>query len=414
MTGVQTCALPICGILNSRSHFELEDLLNSNFIPNCSVAYRKDERPYPGNFNRLLLPDWPLHIVHAQHGSIGYLDEIMAVHHVHSGGIWNGLSAGQQQEAVRTFQEELTEYLGKDYRKKIETPYSPHPLTNAGVQRKPYIRTTSDHKVKVSVVSPCYNHGKYVMEMVDSVLGQTFRDFELLIVNDGSTDDTAATLDKICNDRVRIIHTRNHGPSHARNLAIQKAGGEIILNLDADDKIDPAFLGKCVEQFDQHPNTGIVYSDVRFFGERTGLFELPPYTLETMLMANCIVSTGCFRREDWKKTGGYSTKYVNGYEDFDFWLSILETGREVYKINETLVSYRTYRNPEECRSGRRKMSEDLVLKVRVQAFQNHRKLYASVPAAYNHYLAVEQQYLQRFPERNLLDRICSFFKLSAT
>ena len=166
-----------------------------------------------------------------------------------------------------------------------------------------------------------------------------------------------------------------------------------------------------MEVFDHHPNAGIVYSDVRFFGERSGLFELPPYTLENMLMANCIVSTGCYRRDDWKRTGGYSTKYIDGYEDFDFWLSILETGREVYKINEPLVSYRTYRNPEECRSGRRKMSEDLVLKVRVQAFRLHRKLYKTVPSVYSQYLAVEQEYMRRFPERSLSDRLRSFFKL---
>lgn len=70
---------------------------------------------------------------------------------------------------------------------------------------------------RFSVITPCFNHGKYIHEMLTSVLNQTYRDFEVIIVNDGSTDDTKLILDGIIHDKVKIIHTSNYGPAHARN-----------------------------------------------------------------------------------------------------------------------------------------------------------------------------------------------------
>lgn len=246
-------------------------------------------------------------------------------------------------------------------------------------------------KIKVSIVTPCYNHGKYIHEMLDSVFAQTFQDFEVIIVNDGSTNETASILNNIHNEKVRIYHTKNHGPAHARNLAIRKAKGEIILNLDADDKIAPTLLEKCIQVFNWHPNAGIVYSDVEFFGATSGLFILPEYSLESMLKANCIVSIACFRRSDWKKSKGYSGKMTHGYEDFDFWLSIIELDRDVIKIDEPLVFYRTYKNPEDSRSGRRKKDPRKMQEAIVQAFQRHKKLYRMIPALYDEFSNLERE-----------------------
>jgi glycosyltransferase involved in cell wall biosynthesis len=247
--------------------------------------------------------------------------------------------------------------------------------------------------VEISVVTPCYNHGKYIPEMLGSVLNQTFQNFEVIIVNDGSTDDTRKILDGIHHEKVNIFHTKNFGPAHARNLAIKKARGEIIMNLDADDKIGPQFLEKCHDIFVKHPNAGIVYSDVEFFGAKTGPFILPVYSLDEMLQGNSIVANACFRRSDWKKTKGYSHAMTHGYEDFDFWLSIIELGRDVYQIKEPLVFYRTYLNPVESRSGRRKANSQKMKEAVVQAFQRHKKLYTKVPTAYEYFSRLENQLL---------------------
>lgn len=246
-------------------------------------------------------------------------------------------------------------------------------------------------KVRVSIITPCFNHGKYISEMLSSVFEQTFQDFEVIIVNDGSTDDSYSILNEISDKRVRIFHTKNHGPAWARNLAISKAHGEIILNLDADDKIAPSMLEKCVAIFDSCPNAGIVYTDVEFFGEKKEPFVLPDYSLESMLRANCIVSIACFRQSDWKKTKGYSSEMTHGYEDFDFWLSIIELGREVYTIKEPLVFYRTYKNPDESRSGRRKKDPKKVQEAIVQAFRLHKKLYRQFPNLFDEYSRLEAE-----------------------
>ncbi len=251
--------------------------------------------------------------------------------------------------------------------------------------------------MKVSVITPCFNHGKYIGEMLDSVMNQSYQDFEVIIVNDGSTDDTAQILNTIANERVTIYHTTNHGPAVARNFAIHQAKGSIILNLDADDMIAPTFLEKCVNIFHNQPNTGIVYGDCEFFGATTGPFLLPAYSFETMLRANCIVANACFLKSDWLKTEGYSTAMTYGYEDFDFWLSIIELGREVFQIKEPLVYYRTYENPEESRSGRRKQDPLKVQKAIIQAFQRHKKLYSSIAPLYEQFAELEKKIYPALP-----------------
>ncbi len=89
---------------------------------------------------------------------------------------------------------------------------------------------------KVSVIIPCYNHGKYIDEAVDSILNQTFKDFEIIIVNDGSTDElTNNKLKQYDKPKTFVINKENEGLSVARNTAIKRAVGEYILTLDADD-----------------------------------------------------------------------------------------------------------------------------------------------------------------------------------
>lgn len=250
---------------------------------------------------------------------------------------------------------------------------------------------------KVSVISACYNHGEYIEEMVQSVLNQTWPAYEIIIVDDGSDKRTRDVLQSLQPGRIRVIHQKNKGPAKARNLAIGQACGEIIMNLDADDKIAPTFIERCVEIFQLYPEAGIVYSDVHFFGEQSGLFNLPPFSLRSMLEGNCIVADACFRREDWNATGGYSPALIYGYEDYDFWLSILELGRNVYKIEEPLVYYRTYANPEFSRSGRRKKNPDHVHAALVQAFVRHRALFRSCPDIYQYYAFLEEEYRKRHP-----------------
>jgi len=194
---------------------------------------------------------------------------------------------------------------------------------------------------KVSVIIPCYNQGQYIDEAVNSVLAQTFQDFEIIIVNDGSTDEfTNEILKNYNKPKTRVIHTTNQGLSAARNNGIKASVGEYILPLDADDKIADTYLEKAVKVLDENQKIGIVYCEAEFFGSKTGKWKLQEYTYENILIANMIFCSAFFRRIDYNKTNGYDSKMIYGWEDWEFWLSLIEFNILIYKIPEICFYYR--------------------------------------------------------------------------
>lgn len=193
----------------------------------------------------------------------------------------------------------------------------------------------------VSVVIPFFNDGKYIKETLQSVAEQTYPNVEIILVDDGSTDvDSMRAFNELKMDHLEKIREINSGPSVARNTAIQHARGKYILPLDADDKIAPTYIEKAVRYLEAHCDCGIVYCKANFFGAKTGAWELPAYSLRQMLLDNVIFVTAMFKREDWEFVGGYDSHMHFGVEDYEFWLSILELGRTVYQIPETLFFYR--------------------------------------------------------------------------
>lgn len=194
---------------------------------------------------------------------------------------------------------------------------------------------------KVSVIMPCFNDGKYIKESIDCVENQTYKNIELIIINDGSTDlETIRILDTIQNKNIKIINTNKIGPSGARNEGIKYSTGEYILPLDSDDLIDYTYISKAVEIMEKNNNIGIVYCKASFFGEKEGDWDLPEYSINKMLINNIIFVSALFRKDDWQKVGGFDTSFLHGLEDYDFWMSILELGRDVEKIQEVLFRYR--------------------------------------------------------------------------
>ena len=193
---------------------------------------------------------------------------------------------------------------------------------------------------KVSVIIPCYNQGAYVDDAVESVLNQTFQDFEIIIVNDGSTDEqTNQLLANYDRPKVKVMRTDNQGLASARNNGIEAAEGAYILPLDADDKIGKEYLAKAVKVLDEDADTGIVYCLAETFGARKGRWNIPDYSLKKMLLVNLIFCTALFRKEDWEKAGRYNPNMLYGWEDWDFWLSIIELGRRVHRLPEVLFYY---------------------------------------------------------------------------
>jgi glycosyltransferase involved in cell wall biosynthesis len=172
-------------------------------------------------------------------------------------------------------------------------------------------------------------------------MAQTLQDFEIVIVNDGSSDTfTRQLLAGYHREKTTILHTNNQGLAAARNNGISRATGKYILPLDADDRIGPQYFEKAVSVLESSPDTGIVYCRARLFGAVETDWNLPEYSLAEMLQDNIIFCTAMFRRSDWELVGGYDSGMVYGWEDYDFWLSLIERRRGVCQIPEALFYYR--------------------------------------------------------------------------
>ena len=182
----------------------------------------------------------------------------------------------------------------------------------------------------VSVVIPAYNAAWCVGKAIDSVLAQDFRDFELIVVDDGSTDETAAVLSGY-GDAIRVVHQANGGMSHARNAGIRAARGEFIAFLDADDWWLPGKLGNQIELM--RSNTGIGFSSTAARVEDPEgrlLNAWPCSPCETSFLAhlfqgNAGIAGGSsalmVRRALLEKTGGYD-ETLGGVEDADLWIRL--------------------------------------------------------------------------------------------
>ncbi len=229
--------------------------------------------------------------------------------------------------------------------------------------------------IEVSVIIPCYNDGVYINETIESLNMQTFKNFEIIIIDDASTDNkTVDILSGLKQENLQVIFLdKNAGPSVARNRGINIAKGKYILPVDADDKIASTYIEKAKTFLDDDNDMGIVYCEAEFFGEKSGKWDLPPYQFPKILVANMIFATAMYRKCDWEKVGGYNENMLLGNEDYDFWLSILELDRKVYKIPETLFSYRIKKTSRTIELHSNKDNEIISY---TQVFNNHKKLYS--------------------------------------
>lgn len=192
-----------------------------------------------------------------------------------------------------------------------------------------------------SIIIPCHNHGRFIDEAVDSALAQTFRDIEIIVVDDGSTDPfTKEKLRDYRKPKTTVIRTENRGLPAARNTAIRAATGRYILPLDADDRIGPRYVEEAVAVLARRPEIGIVYSHAALFGAASGPWSLPPYSLERMVVDNVIFCSAMFRKSDWEAVGGYDERLRIGWEDYDFWLSLIERGNGVHQLPGVHFYYR--------------------------------------------------------------------------
>jgi glycosyltransferase involved in cell wall biosynthesis len=193
----------------------------------------------------------------------------------------------------------------------------------------------------VSVIIPCYNQGQYLAESIGSVLASDFDDLEIIVVDDGSSaPETCRILECLNYPKTTLIRRQNGGLSTARNTGIAAAQGRYILPLDADDRIGPNYIGQSVAALDADPKLGIVYCLGEKFGDAVGAIQAASFSLPRMRFSNLIFCSALFRKEDWEKVGGYKPEMRYGCEDWEFWISLLELGRTVLRLQLVGFMYR--------------------------------------------------------------------------
>lgn len=225
---------------------------------------------------------------------------------------------------------------------------------------------------KVSIIVPCFKQAEYLPETLDSVLAQTFQNWECVIVNDGSPDNTEEVVRQYLerDDRFDYIKQVNKGPAAARNTGIEKSHGEFIVPLDADDLLAPTYLEKALEVFVKDPDTKLVYCKADKFGAVNEPWILGDYHYDQFIWDNCIFCTAMFKRSDFIKTGGYNVNMTHGLEDWDFYLTLLNKDDIVHCLDDILFHYRIKQISRTTELQRENLNEMLV-----QVCNNHVDIY---------------------------------------
>lgn len=209
----------------------------------------------------------------------------------------------------------------------------------------------------VSVIVPVYNMERFLSETIDSVLKSNYQNFEILLVDDGSTDKSREIAAQYAenDNRIKVLSQANGGASKARNTGIANCNGEYILPVDADDLISADYMLKAVEVLQNRPEVKVVSSEAEFFGAKTGFWKLPAFSLKLLARKNMINNCSMYRKIDWEKAGGYCDEIL-GPEDWDFWISVLKSGGEVHRLPIIGLYYRA-RSDSKRRSTRHLKSQ---------------------------------------------------------
>jgi glycosyltransferase involved in cell wall biosynthesis len=197
----------------------------------------------------------------------------------------------------------------------------------------------------VSVIIPTYNSADFLMEAIESVLDQTWGDFEIIVVDDGSTDGTSERVRRY-DDKVRYFYKKNGGPSSARNMGVKQARGGYVAFLDSDDVWEPEKLRVQMHVVSEHPENKLVCTDSALMGRRGtregklkrdlmgNLFPIL-YSNSFIRTSTVVMAKACFQ------TVGFFDERYRSAEDYDLWLRVAKRYPIAY-IKQPLVRYRKH------------------------------------------------------------------------
>ena len=224
---------------------------------------------------------------------------------------------------------------------------------------------------KISVIMPVYNGEKYLKEAIQSVLDQTYKDFEFIIIDDGSTDDTEKVINSFSDERIRIYKLNHAGIVKALNKGLEVAQGEYIIRSDADDISLPERFQKLLDYMEENGRVGVCGSwaiSMNGKGEEVGKMKYPPIENEEIkkysLFHNPFIHPSViFRKKTVDEVGGYRNFKHN--EDYELWTRVLKD-HEGHNLSEVLLKYRIHPHQTTRKHGLKMKAVGLC--VRVLAF----------------------------------------------
>lgn len=192
----------------------------------------------------------------------------------------------------------------------------------------------------VSIVIPCYNYGQFLGSAIESGLAQSYAPIEIIVVDDGSTDNTATIAAKY-QGRVRYIKKPNGGLSSARNHGAKEARGEFVVFLDADDVLEPSYVEECLKLISGQPKIAYVYTQMRLFGRQNEVTRYPDFDLKELRKGNYINASALIHTDLVRKFP-YDETLKTGWEDWDFYLTLATHGYFGKLLNKPLLRYRKH------------------------------------------------------------------------
>ena len=249
--------------------------------------------------------------------------------------------------------------------------------------------------VVVSVIIPVYNGDQTIKETITSVLNQTFQDFELIIINDGSEDGTLEVIDSIKDPRIKVFSYSNAGPNPSRNRGIAEAKGEYIAFIDADDLWAPDKLASQLQALQVHPQPAVAYSWTDYIDEssqflrRGSHIQVTGDVLRHLLLINFIESGSnpLIRQEALATVGGFDEALTHG-EDWDMWLR-LAARYQFVAVPSPQVFYRVYADS----------SSSKIVQLEAGCLEVINRAFTQAPASLQH--------LKRFSRGNLYKYLTS-------
>ena len=195
----------------------------------------------------------------------------------------------------------------------------------------------------VSVIVLCHDYGRFLGEAIDSALAQDYPNLEILVLDDGSTDDSLEVARRY-EGRVRVLTQENRGLARTCNRGVREASGEYFVFLSADDRLEPHYVSELLRAVEREPEASFAYCSSRLFGAESGIAPSRPFSAFSLVRGrNYINGSALTRRSAYLEAGGYPEDLGEGsFDDWDFWLSMLDRGHRGTYVPAPLLYWRRH------------------------------------------------------------------------